>query len=164
MSLLIVDETKCKQDGFCVRDCPRSLIRLKGKESYPQLVPGGDQDCIICGHCVAVCPHGAMRHARLPFEDFSPIQKAQVIDEAKAVQFLRSRRSIRLFKDKPVEKEKIQGLIEIARYAPTAGNSQLVEWLVFSDRNTVKEFAKLAAVRAWPLSLSGRNMNGVKKR
>ena len=87
-----------------------------------------------------------------------------MIDEAKAVQFLRSRRSIRLFKDKPVEKEKIQGLIEIARYAPTAGNSQLVEWLVFSDRNTVKEFAKLAAVRAWPPLLSGRNMNGVKKR
>jgi ferredoxin len=37
MSLLIVDETKCKQDGFCVRDCPRAIIRLKDQESYPEL-------------------------------------------------------------------------------------------------------------------------------
>jgi len=116
MSLLIVDETKCRQDGFCANDCPRALIRLKVKQSYPELVPGGDQDCIICGHCVAVCPHGAMRHAKIPFEDFPLIQKELVINEAQAVQFLRSRRSIRLFKDRPVEKEKIRNLT----YCPKA--------------------------------------------
>ena len=145
MGLLIVDETKCKQDGFCVKDCPRAIIRIKDKESYPELVPGGEQSCLTCGHCVAVCPHGAMSHTKVPIEDCSPIQKELVINEPQVVQFLRSRRSIRQFKDKPVEKQKIQRLIEIARYAPTASNTQLVEWLVFADRDTVKEFAKLAA-------------------
>ena len=61
------------------------------------------------------------------------------------MQFLRSRRSIRQFKDKPVEKQKIRRLIEIARYAPTASNTQLVEWLVFNDKDTVREFAKMSA-------------------
>jgi nitroreductase/NAD-dependent dihydropyrimidine dehydrogenase PreA subunit len=145
MSLLNVDETKCKRDGFCVRDCPRAIIRIKDQESYPQLVPGGEQSCMTCGHCVAVCPHGAMSHTRVPIEDCSPIQKELVINEPQVVQFLRSRRSTRQFKDKPVEKQKIRRLIEIARYAPTASNTQLVEWLVFADRDTVKEFAKLAA-------------------
>jgi nitroreductase/NAD-dependent dihydropyrimidine dehydrogenase PreA subunit len=145
MSLLIVDESKCKQDGFCARDCPRAIIRLKDQESYPELVPGGEQLCLICGHCVAVCPHGAMSHTKVPYDDCAPIQKESVINESQVVQLLRSRRSIRQFKDKPVEKQKIRRLIEIARYAPTASNTQLVKWLVFADRDTVKELAKLAA-------------------
>jgi nitroreductase/NAD-dependent dihydropyrimidine dehydrogenase PreA subunit len=144
MSLLIVDENKCKQDGFCARDCPTAIIRLKDKESYPEMVPGGEQYCLTCGHCVAVCPHGAMSHAKVPFEECTPIQKELVINEAQALQFLRSRRSTRFFKDKPVEKQKIQRLIETARYAPTASNTQLVEWLVFNDKDTIKGFAKMA--------------------
>jgi nitroreductase/NAD-dependent dihydropyrimidine dehydrogenase PreA subunit len=145
MSLLIVDESKCKQDGFCARDCPTAIIRLKTKETYPEMVPGGEQSCLTCGHCVAVCPHGAMSHAKVPFEDCSTIKKELVVDEAQAEQFLRSRRSIRTFRDKPVEKQKIQKLIEIARYAPTGSNTQLVEWLVLAGRDKVKKFAGLAA-------------------
>ena len=145
MSLLNIDKNKCKQVGFCVRDCPRVIIRLKDKESYPELVPGSEPSCLVCGHCVAVCPHGALSHKMVPLEDCPPIQKELVIDEAQVVQFLRSRRSIRLFKDQQIEQEKIQKLIEIARYAPTASNTQLIEWLVFNDKNIIKEFAKMTA-------------------
>jgi nitroreductase/NAD-dependent dihydropyrimidine dehydrogenase PreA subunit len=143
MSLLIVEESKCKQDGFCAKECPMAIIRLKDEESYPELVEGSEHSCLSCGHCVAACPHGALSHKMVPIEDCTPIKKELVINEAQAVQFLRSRRSIRFFKDRPVEKEKIQRLIEIARYAPTAGNTQLVEWLVFTDRVKIKEFSKL---------------------
>ncbi len=145
MSLLIVDESKCKKDGFCARDCPTAIIRLKHKESYPEMVPGGEKFCLTCGHCVAVCPHGALSHKMVALEDCPPIQKELGIDEAQVVQFLRSRRSIRFFKKQPVEKQKIQRLIEIARYAPTGSNAQLVEWLVFNGRDTVREFAKMVA-------------------
>jgi nitroreductase/NAD-dependent dihydropyrimidine dehydrogenase PreA subunit len=160
LSLLIVDETKCKQDGFCARDCPGAIIRLKNKESYPELVPGGEQFCLICGHCVAVCPHGAMSHTKVPLEDCAPIQKELVIDEPQVVQFLRSRRSIRLYKDKPVEKQKIRRLIEIARYAPTASNTQLVEWRVFAGREKVKQLAKLAA--DWARAMLEKDPRAVK--
>jgi len=107
MSLLIIDQNKCKQDGLCARDCLRGLIRLKDKESYPELVPGGEALCIACGHCVVACPHGAMSHKMVPIANCPPIQKELVIDEAQTIQFLRSRRSIRSFKDRPVEREKI---------------------------------------------------------
>jgi nitroreductase len=36
-------------------------------------------------------------------------------------------------------------LIEIARYAPTGSNSQLVKWVVFDDRKKVKKLAGLVA-------------------
>jgi nitroreductase len=64
-------------------------------------------------------------------------------NEQQAVQFLRSRRSIRVFQDKPVEKEKIHRLIEIARYAPTGSNTQLVEWLVVNDKSKINKIAGL---------------------
>ena len=160
MSLLIVDESKCKQDGFCARDCPGAIIRLKDKESYPELVPGGEQSCLTGGHCVAICPHGAMSHTKVPIEDCAPIQKEIAINESQVVQFLRSRRSIRLYKDKPIEKQKIQRLIEIARYAPTGSNTQLVEWRVFAGREKVKQLAKLAA--DWARAMLEKDPRAVK--
>lgn len=160
MSLLMIDESKCKQDGFCVRDCPRAIIRIKNKQSYPQLIPGSESSCMVCGHCVAVCPHGALSHKMVPIEDCPPLQKELAIDEAQVVQFLRSRRSIRSFKDQPVEKEKIKKLIEIARYAPTASNTQRVEWLVFNERNVIKTFAQMAA--DWAQDLLARDPRAAK--
>jgi nitroreductase len=50
---------------------------------------------------------------------------------------------VRLYKDKPVEKEKIQRLIEIARFAPTGSNSQTVEWQVHSDRENIRRLAEI---------------------
>jgi len=50
---------------------------------------------------------------------------------------------VRFFKKQPVEKEKLQRLIEIARYAPSGGNIQLVEWTVFTDAERIKEIARV---------------------
>ncbi len=142
MGLINIDESKCKRDGLCVADCPTTIIHLKDPDGYPELVPGGDQMCLRCGHCVAVCPHGALSHAEVPLEACPPIRKEASITYEQAVQFLRTRRSIRFFKDKPIEKDKFQQLIETARYAPTASNAQLVEWVVVSDRDQIRALAE----------------------
>jgi nitroreductase len=57
--------------------------------------------------------------------------------------FLRCRRSIRTFKDKPLERNTIQGLIDTARYAPTAHNFQPVRWLVIEHKDGIRRFASL---------------------
>ncbi len=141
MGQLIVDENKCKKDGICEGECPVAIIKLKDGDGFPELVPGGEQMCLVCGHCVAVCPHSALSHDQIHVEDCPVIDKDLIIDEHQAVQFLRSRRSIRFFKDEAPDKAKLQRLIEIARYAPTAGNAQLVEWIVLTDRAKIKEIA-----------------------
>ena len=143
MSLLIIDQEKCKKDEFCVRECPAVIIRLSPGDGYPELVEGGELGCIRCGHCVAACPHGALSHADVPIGSSPEIRNELQINEAQAEQFLRSRRSVRIFRDKPVEKEKIQRLIEIARYAPTGGNSQAIEWLAVTDKARIKRVAAL---------------------
>ena len=143
MSLIQIDDSKCKKDDFCVQECPASIISQPDKKNRPEMVDGGDQLCLACGHCVAVCPHGALSHKKTPLEECPPIAKELIISQEQAIQFLRSRRSIRNYKKKPVEKEMIQTIIDIARYAPTGGNSQAVEWIVHMDKNTVKEIAEL---------------------
>ncbi len=141
MGLLIVDEDKCKKDGICAGECPMAIIKLKDGDGFPEMVPGGEQVCLACGHCVAVCPHDALSHDLVPFEECTVVDRDLLINEHQAVQFLRSRRSIRFFKDEPPDKETLKRLIEIARYAPTAGNSQLVEWLVVTDPARIREMA-----------------------
>ncbi len=143
MTLIRVDEDKCNKDGICARECPMGIIKLKDKASYPVMVREGENFCLRCGHCVAVCPQGALSHQEVPLEDCPPIREALAITEEQAVQFLRSRRSVRVFKDKPVEKEKIQRLIEIGRYAPTSSNSQMVRWLVLTNQEEIKRVAHM---------------------
>ncbi len=141
MEYLIIDESKCEKDGICVRECPTSIIQLRREDGYPEIT--GEGICLLCGHCVAVCPHGALSHERILAEDCPAIREELVITEEQAVQFLRTRRSIRHFQDRPVEKEKIQRLIEVARYAPSGANRQLVEWLVLSDKTHLRCIAGL---------------------
>jgi nitroreductase/NAD-dependent dihydropyrimidine dehydrogenase PreA subunit len=143
MGLLIIDETKCKKDGICARECPMVIIKLKDGNGFPEMVPGGEVMCNNCGHCVAICAEGALSHASVPIEKSPSIEKGLQITEEQAVQFLRSRRSVRFFKKQPVEKEKLQRLIEIARYAPSGANLQPVEWTVFTDAERIKEIARV---------------------
>jgi nitroreductase/NAD-dependent dihydropyrimidine dehydrogenase PreA subunit len=146
MIQLIIDDKKCKQDGICAEECPAGIINLKNDKGLPEVNPDNFQSCLLCGHCVAVCPHGALSHSEIRIEDCPPIQKKLAISHEQAVQFLRSRRSIRVFKDQPVEQEKIEQLINIARYAPTAANAQLLEWNVYTDGDTLYRFAELTIV------------------
>jgi nitroreductase/NAD-dependent dihydropyrimidine dehydrogenase PreA subunit len=141
MTFLRIDKRKCKKDGICAAECPQALIRLQEDTGYPGLVPGGDKACNRCGHCVVACPTGSLSHSDIQSEDCVRIKPELMVNEEQAVQFLRSRRSIRTYKNTPVETEKIKRLIEIARYAPTGGNSQLVEWRVLTEKNKLHEIA-----------------------
>lgn len=160
MTLIKIDETRCKKDGFCVMECPSGIIKQADKDSVPAMIPQGEKACLRCGHCVAVCPHGALDHVDVPMNNSPEIIKEWVIDTAQAAQFLRTRRSIRRFKDKPVKQETIQALIDTARYAPTGGNSQLVIWTVHTDKAKLKEMADLTVgwMKAVLASEAGKKM------
>jgi len=136
MALFSIDGDKCKRDGICVDECPVRIIRIGEGVPYP--TAGADMLCIDCGHCVTVCPHGAFSHRSMKPEDCPPVRKDSLLTKDQTEHFLRSRRSIRTFKEKPVDKETLTELIRIARYAPSGHNAQPLEWTVLSGRDTIR--------------------------
>jgi nitroreductase/NAD-dependent dihydropyrimidine dehydrogenase PreA subunit len=134
VSQIIVDTNLCKGDGACVAVCAARVLVLS-QEGFPEELP--ETRCILCGHCVAVCPNDALTHTGLPREEFLPASKKlpapAVIDG-----FLNSRRSVREFKNKPVARETLEALLDVARRAPTATNSQKLHWIVVGGGEKVR--------------------------
>ena len=90
---------------------------------------------------MAVCPTASLSHKDIPLESCTPIVKELGITHEQTVQFLRNRRSIRQYKDRPVDKSELKRLIDIARYAPSGHNLQPVEWLVLGDKTELKRLS-----------------------
>ena len=144
MDLIEINQETCNKDGTCATVCPSGIIGFE-KGSFPKPVPDADELCIRCGHCVAVCPHGAFTHTMMKTGDFPAMRKEWALSPEQAEHFLRSRRAIRNYQDKPIEREKLQKLIEIARYAPTGSNGQRVSWLAINSRTEVARLAGMVA-------------------
>lgn len=133
MSILTVDTDKCKKDGICASVCPLGIIDWSKGEN-PKSSAEAEELCITCGHCVAICPHGAMSHRDMPTDSCLPMQKDLAISGSQADQFLSSRRSIRVYKEDKVPRETIEKLIRTASYAPSGHNMQPSQWIVRDDR------------------------------
>jgi nitroreductase/NAD-dependent dihydropyrimidine dehydrogenase PreA subunit len=143
MSFIEIDTDKCQRDRICGLECPGKLIVFPEKDSYPTAVENAEEFCIHCGHCVAVCPHGA-----LTLEDTGPESLASIIpdilpDQNQIDHFLRTRRSTRTFKKTALSRQQLEELIDIARYAPTGSNKQQVYWLIIEDQAKIQHLAGL---------------------
>jgi nitroreductase/ferredoxin len=143
MNLFTIDQKKCKRDGICVQDCPAQVIAMAKKGDFPSPIEDAEEFCINCGHCVAVCPHGAITLSAMPLETCRPLRKDLLPGPEHVRQLLLARRSIRLFKKKPVPHKVLEDLIDVARYAPTGSNKQQVHWLVLTDPAELRRFAGL---------------------
>jgi nitroreductase len=53
------------------------------------------------------------------------------------IKLLKTRRSIREFKDQAVEKDKLEKMVETARYAPTANNVQPWQFVVVTEDDKI---------------------------
>lgn len=142
MELFTINEQTCAQEGICAEICPVGVIEFKQGE-YPRPADGAEEICVRCGHCVAVCPMGSLSHSAMSVEDCTPVAGGLRISPAACEQFLRSRRSIRVYKNKNVSRDELQKLIEIARYAPSGHNTQGAKWLVVGNR---QELRRLSAI------------------
>ena len=54
---------------------------------------------------------------------------------------IKKRRSIRVYKDKPVPRDVIDSLLEAARYAPSARNLQQLEYKMITNKQLIKDLS-----------------------
>lgn len=62
---------------------------------------------------------------------------------------IRERRSVRKYRDEPVEQEKLGAVLEACRWSPSAGNRQPWEIIIVDDPEVKGKLAELALEQMW---------------
>ncbi len=138
--MISIDESRCTLCGLCEPMCVRRILQ-PGEKSMKVVDPGM---CIFCGHCKAVCPVDAPVLSNLDEKEFEPIPAGAEMPAPPALfHFFRRRRSLRLYKKRPVEVEKLERIIEAGRFAPTGGNRQGCEYVVVNGRESLDRICSL---------------------
>ena len=140
---ITIDAAVCRKDGRCAIVCPRAVFHQNAKRPVPQLE--APERCIGCGHCVAVCLAGAITHGGFGPKDVQPVQTERLPSYDGVMELLRSRRSKRHFRKKPVERGHIEKILEAARFAPSSHNEQTTEFVVVQDKSTIDDITSLTA-------------------
>jgi nitroreductase len=76
-----------------------------------------------------------------------------MIDSKKVLELIKSRQSDRKYGDKPLEKDKLERIIEAARMAPSANNEQPWKFIIVTEESLLKKVADAASAK-----LLGMNM------
>jgi nitroreductase/NAD-dependent dihydropyrimidine dehydrogenase PreA subunit len=141
MSNITINTDLCKRDGFCALVCPEAIFVQNEKGVSPEIVH--EDECIKCGQCVSICPQGAILHADFPLTRIREVRQELLPSGEQVMELLRSRRSIRAWRDKPVERDLIEQIIEGARFAPSARNTQSTRFIVVQDRALLARIVEL---------------------
>lgn len=136
MKLFDIDQQKCTRCGICMEVCPTAVIEFKDKNSFP--TPSNGKTCINCGHCLAACPHDALLLKKMPIDQCLPVKKNVSITSRQLEHLFWAPRSIRSYRNEPVDRDTLTRAIDFTRFAPTHLNAQTVHWLVVYERDEVK--------------------------
>jgi ferredoxin len=140
---IFIDTDKCTGCGLCVdvcKDFGLEIINHKVEKSDKAVF-----GCIACGHCMMVCPTGVIAiegRTLSPIQLFDLPDKENVPNYESLLAMLQRRRSIREFKDVPVEKEKIDKILKAAQTAPMGLPPSDVHVLVLETKKQVRSFAE----------------------
>ena len=143
-----IDTAKCNRCGACIEECPSLAIAAKEDNTawvkYPEF-------CSVCGHCTAICPTGAVAQEELPPGAFMQVGTKPSSDLVRNL--LLSRRSTRVFSDRPVPRELIQELITCGTNAGTASNAQSEGFIVVADSKVMVDLSNMVLEAFWNAGL-----------
>lgn len=133
MPSIKINDSACTKDGLCSTICPFQIITPPKDGNPPEPKPEFSKWCTSCGHCVSICPTGALSHSSMQPEQCPPADYKLIPGPDQFEHILRLRRSIRRFKKTQPETEIIERMISMAGYAPSGHNLQSVNWQVFNN-------------------------------
>lgn len=151
---------KCKKCGTCVQICPVPVFELKDKTCNLEVLM--ENLCIACGQCVSLCLQSAIVHSDFPTDKIIPLTQQNIPSYENTLELFRGRRSVRAYKDKPVEKEIIEKIINGGVLAPTAENFQSTEFLVIQNKDLLNKISDLTLEFVSGLTYRLKTKNDIK--
>ncbi len=143
MPQVIIDEKSCTRCNTCATVCVMGIIDKATDSKYPAIPEEKVDYCLKCGHCESFCPQKALTLDFLIEEKLDITSSEGQIEPQNLALYIKMRRSVRHFTSKPVGKELIAEVIDVARYAASGGNGQPVKWIVIHNSSDVKLIAGL---------------------
>ena len=134
-----IDSSACTGCGMCVEICPMEIFRLENVNGHQEskLIADRSDSCMLCGHCMAACPQAAVQVRGLSYEeDFFELPKSR-IEADQFYNFLESRRSVRVFKDRPVPRDVLEQILGAIASAPMGFTPPKIEISVVSERTVI---------------------------
>lgn len=140
MCKFTVDASLCTRCGLCASDCVAHIIEQEG-DNLPSISQENKALCIRCQHCLAVCPTGAVSILGKNPADSRPMAEMKIPSFEQMNDFIRSRRSIRHYRDENVDPSQINSLLETLAYSPTGVNCEELTFNVIDDKMVMNQLS-----------------------
>lgn len=127
-----IDETRCTRCGQCAKDCPTRIIAQQG-DALPSIIDERAQHCMMCQHCLAVCPTAALSIFGRKPEDSLPLADDSFPTLEVMTRFVRGRRSIRQYRQENVDPALLRQLLATLANVPTGANQRQLTFTVIDD-------------------------------
>ena len=128
MKTIEINKEKCVRCGLCISDCLTSCIEFD-KDNFPYMKK--EENCISCGHCMAICPTGALSLNHKNPDESEPVNYYDILS------LIKSRRSIRQYKDEEIAEETFEKLKSMLAYVPTGCNSHSLHFSIVEKKSAM---------------------------
>jgi len=134
----LIDATTCTRCELCVAVCPAMTLE-KTSDNIVAFRKDRTTICIRCGHCMAMCETKSIAIEGINYETNFRKLPATIVDYQQLMEFLMTRRSVRIFQNKPVSHELVDRIIDVISTAPFGVSPDNVEITVITDKSLIEK-------------------------
>ncbi len=136
-NLIKIDRAACIKCGACVRDCAFKALHLDD-DRYPVLA--SEDRCMHCQHCFAICPNGAITFDGHLASEATPVKELEIPSPIHVENWLKSRRSIRRYKNTDVDSNVLKRILSALGNVPTGCNARGLTFTCIATRSAMDDF------------------------
>ena len=140
MRITNIDMKLCTKCHLCRNECPMELFVIEDDAQYYN---DPLNNCIKCGHCIAVCPTNAVKYEVIQKDDYyfykaDNFEKIDIKNTSKIMSnILFKRRSIRKYKDKKINRKDLELILEAMGRSPSASNKMYRKYYIYQNKNLI---------------------------
>lgn len=133
-----INQNTCTKCELCIIVCP-AMIPEKTADHKIAFRNDRMSICIRCGHCMAMCETKSITIEGISYENnFRELPPASV-DYRQLMDFLMTRRSVRIFQKKPVSRELVDRILDVISTAPFGVSPDNIEITVITDKSLIEK-------------------------